>query len=148
MVSGSRQLPVCRFSKRKEPPATESAAPSIDKDAKTQAALEHYLKEEGHAKCGPRFFDLATTHLGSAAQRKPPIPEKAIVRYLGNPELVSYTGTKDALDKWTEKTTLFAYAVDNLPAQQQTPASPLPAEIVAAWETAGGRPAGRGRTTS
>jgi hypothetical protein len=94
----------------KQPP--ESAAPSIDKDEKIQAALASYLKEEGHAKRAKLFFDLATS-LGRAARQKPPIPEKAIFRYLGNPELIGYTGNKDAKGKWQEKVTNYAYAVDN-----------------------------------
>ena len=99
--------------KKKEDPAVESAAPSIDKDEKIQAARERFQKEESAANRGPRFFDLAVRNLGPAAQRKPPIPEKAVFRYLGAPDLFTYTGAKNADGTWLEKNTSYAYAVDN-----------------------------------
>ena len=84
---------------------------AIDRDEKIQEARKLYLKEEGDSKRAARFFDLAFM-LGKAAPKNT-IPEAAIMQYLGKPDLVGYTGTKDAKDRWEIKNTVYAYVVDN-----------------------------------
>jgi hypothetical protein len=87
---------------KKDTPKDKPAPLSIAKDEKIQEARKIYLKEEGDSKRAARFFDLAFL-LGTAA-RKDPVPEAAVLRYLGKPDLVGYTGEKNAKDEWVKKT--------------------------------------------
>jgi RNA polymerase sigma factor (sigma-70 family) len=94
------------------PPVATQAAVSVKADARVQQAARRYLQKEGHDERGPCFFKLAML-LDPTAHGWAPVSEKVLLDYLGEPDLVSEQGTRNADDSWVDRTTSYIYLVDN-----------------------------------